>query len=536
MATNDLALGRYPANPTAAPGWRLERVIGPSRLYGSNGMRVGPDGMLYVAQCFGNAITALDLKTAARKDVNRNGDPIKAPDDIAFDSHGVMYVTEFLNARVMTMSPKGEVDVLIDNVPGANGVTIHQDRIFMDECRPEARVVELFRDGRPPKVLAQGLNLANALAVGPDGMLYFPQLATGEVCRIPLDGGRPERVVDGLAVPTAVKFDNRGMLLVLQAFSGEISRVDIRSQEKTSVAMLGPGLDNLVVMPDDRLFVSNFIDGTITEVAPGGALKNFCPPGLCGPTAIACTADGNIFLTDFMAILRVTGAGQWERVGWSFDPDFPGFLRGLCPGPGDQLYTATLLGNLTAYDTRKHSCEVLAEGLDSPFGVARTPSGAVVAAEYGGGRVVAVETKGQPKVLARGLDRPTGVAVAGDGTCFVAETGKSRVISINGGITPILEGLERPEGIAIAGDELIVLDAGTKQLWTVSLRVGNSAVIASGLPVGAPSGAAPQPQPGVPGFLPGPILPFAGVATGPDGTIYVAADGEGSVLALRREK
>lgn len=412
MAAIDSSLERYHSNPVAAPGWRIERVIGPSRLYGSNGMRFGPDGLLYVAQCFGNEITAFDTTSGARKDVSRNGGPIKAPDDLAFDSRGLLYVTEFFNARVTTRSPEGKVEVLIDNVPGANGITIYRDRIFIDECRPDARVVELFHDGRPPKVLVSGLNLANALAVGPDGMLYFPQLATGEVCRVALEGGPAERVVDGLAVPTAVKFDNRGNLLVLQALTGEVSSVDIPSRQMSRAAMLNPGLDNLVVTPDDRLFVSNFIDGTITEVAPGGAQKLFSPPGMAGPSGIACAADGTVYLTDCMAILRVPGTGSWERVGWSFDADFPGFLRGLCAGPGDLLYTATLLGNLTAYDTRKHACEVLASGLDAPFGVARMPGGAVVATEYDGGRVIAVEAKVQPKVLARGLDHPTGVATA----------------------------------------------------------------------------------------------------------------------------
>ena len=443
-------------------------------------------------------------------------------------------MTEFLNARVVTRSPAGRVEVLVDNVPGANGITIYRDRIFMDECRPEARVVELFRDGRPPKVLVQGLQLANALAVGPDGKLYFPQLATGEVCRVPLDGGAVERVVDGLAVPTAVKFDNRGALLVLQAMTGEVSRVDIQSGQKSCAAMLDAGLDNLVVTPDDRLFVSNFIDGTITEIASDGGQKRLCPPGMCGPSGIACAADGTVYLTDFMALLRVPGAGRWERVGWSFDADFPGFMRDLCAGEGDVVYTTTLLGNLTAYDMRKHACEVLASGLDSPFGVARTPSGGLMATEFDAGRVIKVEPRGQPKVIARGLDRPTGIAAAADGSCFVAETGNRRVVKIDGGITPVLEGLDRPEGLAVAGDELAVLDAGSKQLWTVSLSGGKSRVVASGLPVGLPPGATPQPQAGVPGFLPGSILPFAGVAAAPDGTIYIAANGEGSVLAVRR--
>ena len=36
---------RYVApNPTAADGWRLERLTEPSRLFGANGLRTGPDG------------------------------------------------------------------------------------------------------------------------------------------------------------------------------------------------------------------------------------------------------------------------------------------------------------------------------------------------------------------------------------------------------------------------------------------------------------------------------------------------------------
>lgn len=530
----DLTESRYPSNPSAKPGWRLERVIGPSRVYGSNGMRFGPDGLLYVAQCFGNEITAFDTATGARKNINRNGGPIKAPDDLAFDSKGLLYVTEFLNARVTTMTPEGKVDVLVDNVPGANGITIHHDRIFMDECRPEARVVELFRDGRAPKVLAQGLDLANALSVGPDGMLYFPQLAKGEVCRVSPDGGPLERLVDGLAVPTAVKFDNHGHLLVIQAFTGEVTRVDIQSRQTSRVAMLNPGLDNLVVTPDDRLYISNFIDGTITEVAPNGTQKSFLPPGMSGPTGVTCTSDGRIYTTDFMAILKVIGQGQWERVGWSFDADFPGFLRDLCPGSGDVVYTTTLMGNLTAYDTNKHTCEVLATGLESPFGVKRMPNGALVTAEYDGGRLVQVEHGGKTTVLARGLNHPTGVAVAADGTCFVADTGNHRVVHVNGGVSAVMEGLDRPEGMAVCGDDLVVVDCGTKQLLAISMRDRKSQVIASGLPVGCPPGVTPKALAGVPLFLPGPILPFAGVAAGPDGAIYIAGDGEGSILALRR--
>ena len=37
-----------------AEGWRLERVTAPSRLFGANGLRTGPDGRVYIAQVTGS--------------------------------------------------------------------------------------------------------------------------------------------------------------------------------------------------------------------------------------------------------------------------------------------------------------------------------------------------------------------------------------------------------------------------------------------------------------------------------------------------
>ena len=58
-ATASRPPSRYIAtNPKAADGWRLERLTTPSRLFGANGLRTGPDGRVYVAQVTGSQISA----------------------------------------------------------------------------------------------------------------------------------------------------------------------------------------------------------------------------------------------------------------------------------------------------------------------------------------------------------------------------------------------------------------------------------------------------------------------------------------------
>jgi len=78
------------------------------------------------------------------------------------------------------------------------------------------------------------------------------------------------------------------------------------------------------------------------------------------------------------------------------------------------------------------------------------------------------------------------------------------------------------------------MNRGNKELLAVSLTTKQRQTLATNLPVGAPPGVTPKPLLGVPDLIPGPLSPFAGLAVGNDGTIYIAGDGEGSVLALKK--
>ena len=174
----------------------------------------------------------------------------------------------------------------------------------------------------------------------------------------------------------------------------------------------------------------------------------------------------------------------------------------------------------------------LAQGFDQLYGIAAAPGGAVVVAELGAGRVLSIRAgnvSANVEVLASGLHDPVGVAIAPDGACLVAEAG--RVVKLDGTGT-LVDDLQRPQGILVLGRLLYIVDAGTKELLAFDLDSGTRHTIASNLPVGAPPGVTPKPLLGMAPFS-GPQGPFAGIAAGPDGTLYVSADAEGSVLALR---
>jgi glucose/arabinose dehydrogenase len=125
-----------------------------------------------------------------------------------------------------------------------------------------------------------------------------------------------------------------------------------------------------------------------------------------------------------------------------------------------------------------------------------------------------------------------GVAFGADGTCLVSESGAGRIVAVTGsGVDTVADGLEKPHGIAVRGGRLNIVDAGAKSLVEVDLDSKARTTIARDLPVGAPLGVEPKPLKGLPPFS-GPQGLFAGIAAGPDGTLYVSADADGSVLAL----
>jgi sugar lactone lactonase YvrE len=517
--------------PTLAEGWRMARLTPPSRLFGANGLRTGPDGRIYVAQVTGSQISALDVNTGRLETISAKGGDIIAPDDVAFGPRGDLFATEVMDGRVSVRGTDGRTRVLRSDIPSANGITVHRGRLFVGECREGGRLLELDLDGGEPRVLLDNVPSPNAMEVGPDGLLYFPVMGANEIWRIDLDGGEPETVATGLGVPDSVKFDSTGQIVSTQVHSGQVLRIDPRTGEQTVLANLSPGLDNCTFV-GDRLFVSNFT-GEITEILDG-TTDPVLSGGLNWPLDLAVDADGSLYIADGTYFYVLRPDHTLQTVGMLFTPGYPGFLRGLAPsGPGEFVVT-TSGGQVSRYRPADGETDVLADGFDQLYGVAIGHDGVIAAAELGTGRVVGVRN-GQVEVIASGLVDPIGVAVARDGGWLVSEAGAGRVVKLTGSrVQTVAAEFDRPQGILVDGRRLYVVDAGAKALVAVDLADGSRHTIASGLPLGAAPGVIPKPLKGMPPFS-GPQGPFAGIAAGPEGTLYVSADADGSVLAFRAE-
>jgi sugar lactone lactonase YvrE len=529
MSTSHTDARYSPPAPTVAEGWRFERLTAPSRLFGANGLRTGPDGRVYIAQVTGSQISALDLGTGRVETVSAKGGDIIAPDDVAFGPDGELFATEVMDGRVSALGKDGRTRVLRDDLPCANGITVHQGRLFVNECRDGGRLMELDPSTGAARMLLEDLPSPNAMEVGPDGLLYYPLMTANEIWRVDPDGGEPQRVTADLGVPDAVKFDNDGYIVSTQVATGQVLRIDPRSGEKTLLAQLNPGLDNLAIA-EGRLFVSNFT-GEITEIV-GGDTTTVLPGGLNWPMDLTVGDDGRLYVADGTYFYVVAPDGGLQTVGMLFSPGYPGFLRGLAPAGGGEFVVTTSGGQVARYRPAANETDYLAADFDQLYGVAIGPGDVIAFAELGTGSVHALRS-GNVETVASGLGDPIGVAFH-DENLLVAESGAGRVVKVTGtGTDVVVDGLHNPQGIAVRDGQLYIVDAGSKEVVSFDLNSKARNTVAAGLPVGPPPGVEPKPLKGMPPFS-GPQGPFAGIAAGPDGSLYVSADGDGSVVSLRR--
>jgi sugar lactone lactonase YvrE len=511
----------------AAPGWRVRRLVASNPLWASNGVAFGPDGLLHVAQFLGGQLGTVDTATGRVEVLVGADGPLTAPDDLAFADDGTMYVVDLPPGLVWRRRPDGDLRVVAEGIRAPDGIACAAGRLFVNELYPDGRLLEIDLGGGPPRVLAEGLALGNAMQVGPDGRLYYPHLMSGEVWRVAIDGDRPEpeRVLAGIDRPVAVRFGRDGALLVLSInATGTLTTVDLAAgtQRQVETGIVGP--DNLAVDEHGRMFVSGAYRGGIAEVGPDGRTRSVVPPGLNGPFGIAVDPRGTIVVADHYGLAEIDPDGELTY-SWPFAA-VPHGVRGVAAGPAE-LHLTTLRGDV--HSGGPHALRRRVSGLADPTGVARTDDGALLVAETGGGRVLRIDPDDRITVLANGLDRPTDVTVDEQGVGYVSETGRGRIIRLaDGGV--VTEGLRGPEGLAAHRGGLYCLEPGGRRLSWVDPRTGATETVADGLALAVlPPHVTVPADPRIPRRPP----PFAAIAATDDGLV-VGASGDGSVLRFTR--
>src|SRR4029079_10000379 len=103
--------------PVLARGWPWSEWVGPSRLFGANGMTQDEHGHLLVTQAFGSQVTAIDLESGRHDVLARPSMAVVGRDDGICAHDGTFSATAPFSGAVRRLDRDNEWRTVRDDVP-----------------------------------------------------------------------------------------------------------------------------------------------------------------------------------------------------------------------------------------------------------------------------------------------------------------------------------------------------------------------------------------------------------------------------------
>lgn len=176
---------------------------------------------------------------------------------LAFDHHGVLYVSSRFDGTVYRVTEDGHAEVFVSDLGVACGLAFARDgSCFVGDRSGTIFTVSPSGEARPFVSLPPSV-AAFHLAVGPDDALYVtaPTLSPRDhVYRIDRLG-TVETYYSGFGRPQGLAFDSHGTLYVVEALAGQSGVYRLRADRTAELVLSGAGLVGLAFDPHGGFIV-----------------------------------------------------------------------------------------------------------------------------------------------------------------------------------------------------------------------------------------------------------------------------------------
>ncbi len=486
-----------------------------ARLRLPSGVAFDDAGGFYIADSFNHRIRHVDasgiITTVAGTGVQGyDGDnkpavvaSLNAPQELASDRAGNLYIADFLNHRIRRLDSTGQITTVAGTgEPGFDG------------------------DDKPAS--SARLALPNGVTLDRTGNVYVADSSNGRIRRVDAtgsiatvagtgsltnyDGDEKPAIAAGVSFPFAVAIDAEGTLYIADSGDHRIRRVDVSGQITTVAGTGEKGYDGddkpatsaslslpqgIAVDGDGNLYISDTANsrirrvdttGRITTVAGTGTLgydgddKPATSARIAGPQGIAVDRSGNLYVADRNnhRIRRVDAAGLITTVAGTgvsgYDGDNKPATSARLSSPQDVAVDGE--GNLYIADALNDRIRRV-----DPIGNITTVAGTGVPGFNG---------DGGPATDAR-LRVPLGIALDGTGGLYIADSGNNRIRHVDaaGQITTVAgtgsrgydgdgepamsASFNSPQGMAVDGSgNLVIADTSNSAVRVVRLAEASS--------------------------------------------------------------
>jgi len=242
-----------------------------------------------------------------------------------------------------------------------------------------------------------------------------------------------------------------------------------------------PGPDDLLVAPDNSIYISDVADGTVRQLFPNGMLRAVVG-GLQEPEGMALLPGGSLLIVE-QAANRIVGfnlkaktlstfmtlnnpSGQMGVDGIALDGHNANQASIIIPdSPNNTLLRASLDGMMVTK---------IASGFARPTGAWVENNGNILVVDENGGALKRVRMDGKIDVLATGFSLPDDVVEDKTGNIYVNSLGDNAVHEIAAGANRsiiLATDLAGPQGLAIdTSGNLLVTEAGNHRLVKIILH------------------------------------------------------------------
>lgn len=500
--------------------YNVEEIGQGNKLHTFHGMDLDDQGRLYIGSLLSASVYRFDTQTAEYEVYV--GNPQGQADDMEFSADGTLYWTSMMSGKIHAKKEGEPVRVVAEGYMGFNAIAFNDEgRLFASLGYYGTAVLEIDPAGIvAPKKIAD-LPLTNGFDFGPDGKLYTPVIATGQIVKIDVDTGEILPVAQGLYVPSALNFDSQGNLYVLEAGLGHISKIDINTGAKEIFYQTERGLDNLAFDANDNLYASNCYAGTIErfDTTTGERELFFASPGFISIGGLALYGDDELHVSDYW-VHRVLDANTVaERAAYYFVID--GIENVSCVSVNEENVVISGWASYCIQKRNRKTGQLITtiHGMNSPYDSIELEDGSILVAEYGSGRLLKLlDDEGKEReVVLEGLEGPVGLAKVSNNEFLLTEFHAgtvSRVNIVDKTKEVIVSGLDKPEGVALDSDgNIFVAETGKKRLIKICEKEYVTVIreIAE-IEVGMTNEGVPAPY-----FM-------TSVSIASDGTIYVPSD------------
>ncbi len=544
-----VSFGLFTSSFAAAPSTKTILIEGATIRGGVNGVAFDGENNFYAASIFAHEIYKIDPETGEMLDTFDPSDGVLWPEEIAIGPDNSLYWASFFMGEVGKLS----ADRL--NVSRQSITPFITSLAFSSNGRLTA-AADIFGSGlyeldptliNPPRLIDENIS-SSSIAFNPDHLLYGAVIFGEQIIKVDIDQGTTDVVVDALTLPGSVRFDSQGNLYASDMSLEQILAIDEQTNTQTIFAGLGAGGNRFAFDSNDRLFISNFFNGSISEIGPNGHIREVLKGGLVTPNGISVSTNGDktsIFVGNIHTLLEFDGE-TGEKLSEEYNYLTEGSIISpitVSPDGSNLVLSSWVFPAVQVWNPETK--EIIAEYNDflAPVNAIRYQDSLIVAdlgENFSNPRVVMRNAQGDTILAdgASGLVTPAGL-VAKDGNLWVGDwsTGKILQLIRDGqqlpGPTVVAKGLSQPEGLAIdAKGRMLVVETGKRKLSRIKFREGKKPKIKK---IAKKLGVGNTVYPSTVSVAP-PTYFFSDVAIDEKGIIYVSGDKRNVVYRIEMKK